>query len=1095
MGAVYRARDVRLGRLVALKVIRSGFFDEEALARFGREARAVAKLQHPGIVPLYDAGHHEGQPYIAMGYVEGRTLEEVLREGGLSPRRLAEVLAHVADALAHAHAQGVVHRDVKPQNIMLDAAGQPHLLDFGLARDASAKEELTQTGQVLGTLHYMAPEQASGEASAQGPPCDVYALGAVLYRALTGRAPFSEGGGGQLAILKRVLLDEVAAPSRFAEGVHPDLETIALRCMEKDPQRRYPGAAELADELRRFVDGEPIRARPIGRRERLRRWAARNRALAAVLAASATVVVGLLAAGVAGGVAAVQRIRAERDRAQEERARAEREKARAEEEQQRAEAEKTRAVRLLAKELRAKGAGLADRARYPEAWALFARSLELDGSFETRLRLADARSRTPRTLWRQPTGHSGWPAALAVRPGGRVLVVGAPGGGSGAELRVLGAQGRLLARSTLDLGKGSRLSAAVFDPTGSRLATASRAAGGAVFLRFWSLEPGEGGADTLVLRALGERSWSGARAASSLALHPASGLLAAGPSGPGRPGLWRVGPAGTVEARAAPAPLATTAALRALAFSADGKLLVGAGLDRRLWAWDLESGATAVAKELSRGLNGVALSPDGELVATGGGRGDVRLWRVLREPGLRLQAVETLSLHSAGVNDVAFAPERREASGVRTALLASAGMDRTVRLWRVERRQGSVSAAPVTALPCPDDVRRVAFDASGRVLVARTWQGVLTAWDLAPLEASRPRWPHPSDVSALSVSSDGATLAVGAWFHARPADRPVVLYEFERRGPGGCFSGCRFRGELAGRPGGVTRLVFHPRRPGQLFGAGHDGSVVRWDLENSAAPQAFAEGSAAPRRFARALAVGPRGRLLAWSEQRDRAGTVVVWDLVEGGETARFALPRPVEVLAFGPRGRWLAGGDWRPAVWLCDLAGGGGPRLLRGEAAPRQAPTALAFAPDRGLVAWGARQRDADLRLWGVGPQASVLRLRGHPERVAALAFAHGGELLASGGGDGTVRLWRVPAAPSREDPPRALAVFRAGAGDVRALAFAPDDRVLVSGHRDGSVRCWSLPGKEAPSGGWLAEVARVAALGTNEENEVVLARPPSGR
>ena len=293
MGVVHRCHDTRLHRDVAVKIVRNlGADSEVQLARFKQEARAAAKIRHPGIVAIHEVGEDQGQPYLVMDYVEGQTLEELLESEQLTPHRIAELIREIALTLDHAHSAGITHRDVKPQNIMLDSGGHTLLMDFGLARDSSAQLHLTKTGQVLGTPMYMAPEQIGG--SDIGPWTDVYALGAMLYRSLVDQPPFQAAEPASL--FKQILMDEPQPLQRIDPTINRDLETITLRCLEKRPDRRYPSAAAVADELKRFLDGQAILARPIGRGEKAVRWVLKNRALAAAMAMSALVVTG--AAGV-----------------------------------------------------------------------------------------------------------------------------------------------------------------------------------------------------------------------------------------------------------------------------------------------------------------------------------------------------------------------------------------------------------------------------------------------------------------------------------------------------------------------------------------------------------------------------------------------------------------------------------------------------------------------------------------------------------------------------------------------------------------------------------------------------------------------------
>ncbi|MGP0064428.1 MAG: protein kinase domain-containing protein [Isosphaeraceae bacterium] len=295
MGIVYRARDIRLGRVVALKtLVEAGQATRDQLDRFLDEARAVARLRHPNIVAIHAIGEHEGRPYFSLEYVEGGNLAQRLAGGPLSPRQAAELVESLAHSVHAAHRAGIVHRDLKPSNVLLTAEGVPKVGDFGLAKWLGSDSARTYSGQVMGTPSYMAPEQAEGRSKDVGPVADVYALGAILYHELTGRPPFL--GDSALETIKLVSTTEAVPPARLRPDVPRDLETICLKCLEKSPSRRYADALSLAEDLRRFLEGRPIAARPIGFAGRLWRWAARN----PMLAAAAGVVVAMFALGTPG---------------------------------------------------------------------------------------------------------------------------------------------------------------------------------------------------------------------------------------------------------------------------------------------------------------------------------------------------------------------------------------------------------------------------------------------------------------------------------------------------------------------------------------------------------------------------------------------------------------------------------------------------------------------------------------------------------------------------------------------------------------------------------------------------------------------------
>jgi serine/threonine-protein kinase len=264
MGVVYRARDVYFDRLVAVKrLLRGDPASPGDLARFAAEARAAGRLEHPHVVPVYAAYSHEGQPYLVMRYVAGTTLARRLADGPIPAAEAARLLAPVARAVQHAHDQGVLHRDLKPSNILIDADGRPLVSDFGLAKRVGVApgevESLTQSGAVLGTPGYMAPEQAGAGRGPVGPAADVYALGAILYQMLTGRPPFLAATPLETLLLVRE--QDPVPPRVLNPRADPDLEMVALKCLQKSPEQRYPGAAALADDLDAFLAGEPVSAR------------------------------------------------------------------------------------------------------------------------------------------------------------------------------------------------------------------------------------------------------------------------------------------------------------------------------------------------------------------------------------------------------------------------------------------------------------------------------------------------------------------------------------------------------------------------------------------------------------------------------------------------------------------------------------------------------------------------------------------------------------------------------------------------------------------------------------------------------------------
>lgn len=283
-GHVFRARDTELDRTVAVKVQRAGVLASDAeVRRFLREAQSAAQLSHPGIVALHDCGQtEEGVCYLVTQFVDGQTLEALLRKTRYDARQAAQLTADLAETIHYAHTQGVVHRDIKPSNVLIDSQGRPHITDFGLAKRLYAESPATSEGRLLGTPAYMSPEQASGDSRQVDERSDIYSLGVVLYELLTGDRPFR---GNHRQLVRQVLEDEPRPVRKLNDRAPRDLETICMKAISKSPARRYPTAQAMADDLRRFLRGEAIQARPVGPGERLIRWCRRYPLAAGLLAA------------------------------------------------------------------------------------------------------------------------------------------------------------------------------------------------------------------------------------------------------------------------------------------------------------------------------------------------------------------------------------------------------------------------------------------------------------------------------------------------------------------------------------------------------------------------------------------------------------------------------------------------------------------------------------------------------------------------------------------------------------------------------------------------------------------------------------------
>ncbi len=318
MGIVYKARQLSLNRPVALKMIRAArFASVDEVHRFQNEAEAVARLDHPNIVPIFEVGQFEDQHYFSMKLVAGESLDKRLKDYTADPRRAARLAAVTAGAIHHAHQRGILHRDLKPANILVDAEGQPHVTDFGLAKRVEGDSELTQSGAILGTPAYMAPEQASGKRGAVTTSTDVYGLGAILFALLTGRAPFVAATVPDT--LEQVRERPPDLPRKLNPRVPRDLEVICLKCLEKDPRRRYASADAFAEDLKRWLAGEPIEARPVGNAARLWMWCHRNPTVAALVGLAALLLALVATVSLVGYVRTTAALGRERDALSKER--------------------------------------------------------------------------------------------------------------------------------------------------------------------------------------------------------------------------------------------------------------------------------------------------------------------------------------------------------------------------------------------------------------------------------------------------------------------------------------------------------------------------------------------------------------------------------------------------------------------------------------------------------------------------------------------------------------------------------------------------------------------------------------------------------
>jgi WD40 repeat protein/serine/threonine protein kinase len=989
MGVVYKAWQTALKRPVALKMILGGSHaGPQELARFRTEAEAVARLQHSNIIQIYEVGKQAGVPFCSLEFCPGGSLAAKLDGTPLPARQAAELVATLARAVHAAHQVGIIHRDLKPANVLLAADGTPKITDFGLAKclqsepsatggppvaDAPGSPAHTQTGAVLGTPSYMAPEQAGGKPGEVGPAADTYALGAILYELLTGRPPFK--AATPLETVLQVVTDEPVPPVRLQPCTPRDLDTICLKCLQKQPAKRYASALDLAEDLRRFLASEPIKARRTSAAERFARWVWRKPLVASLTAAVAALLILTIT------VLAISNVQSNREQEL------------IKEQQQQTEA----ALRQERQTSYFQTIALAERQL---AANNVSRAEELLDACPEHLRGWEWHY-LKRRRYQQPVplrGHSDWVLGVAFSADGRLLASGSfrygVGGFPWGEIKLWDRETHKELRTLSGLsGHLGPVTSLAFTPDGKRLASA----GWDGKVKLWNVATGHllhtlgrhrKYVNSVAISADGRRlaSGSGDRTVMiwdpstgkllltlkghtggvySVAFHPDSKRLASG-SSDGTVKIWDATAARVLHTFSPRKGLIQT-----VAFSRDGQFLAAGGIDGMIRLWDVPSGRLIHTLPNSVALvSSVAFSRDGKRLAAGSFEKAVKIWDVASG-----QEIVTLGGQTDAVMSVAFSPDGD--------LLASGSLDRTVMLWDATPLVANDDQATLTLRGHSALITNVAFSPDGKRLASAGFDGAVILWDLATREKRFTFAGNDGPVYGLAFGRDqqhGQRLAsgsLGGTIQVRDVSTGKDVYTQHA-----------YAGIMALSSDG-RRLV-----------STEEGAIVQvTDTTTGKVVHRFQ----AHQATIQGVAYSPGGQYFAtasWDQ------TVKLWNAKTGRAVRTFQGHRHVvHNVVFSRDGRRLASASWDHTAKVWDVSTGKAICTLQGH---KDRVMTVAFSPNARLVATAAG--DNTVKIWDATTGKELHTFAGHTGFVMGVAFSPDGKRLATASGyrgKGEVKIW----------------------------------------------------------------------------------------